>query len=469
MPRQLRPYGLALLTVIAAAAIRFSLVGVLGYRYGFTFFLIATFVSGRYIGLGPSVFALVLGTIPAIALHFIPPNQAFDPYFQIATTVYFVLGATIVFLCNSEHQVRGALRREIAERRAIETELRHSTQQLLLAIEAGQLGTWELDTRTNAVKWSIRMEEMHGYAPGTFGGTLTEAIANDHPEDREQILQDIARSPDAARRTYRVLLPDGRVRWIEGAGRTIRDESEQPTQMLGVCYDVTEKKEADIALRQALECLEEEQELLRHTIELQEQERQLVTFEIHDGLVQYATGALMQLEAMRAVEKSDAVAEQLDAVVELLQRTVAEGRRIINGIRTPVLDDWGVVAAVEHLIDEEDRAHVQVEFIKDAQLGRMAPNLEEAVYRITQEALTNIRKHSGTKKLRVELGRRGDRVHLEVRDWGVGFTPQNGPKGIHGLRGMTSRARLVGGKCMIDSAPGKGTQVVVDLPYLGRG
>jgi len=98
----------------------------------------------------------------------------------------------------------------------------------------------------------------------------------------------------------------------------------------------------------------------------------------------------------------------------------------------------------------------------------MEPRIEEAIYRITQEALTNIGKHSQSKSVRVELGRRGDRVHLEVRDWGVGFTPSNRSKGIHGLRGMTERARIVGGMCKIESSPGEGTRVVVDLPYLSK-
>jgi signal transduction histidine kinase len=127
-----------------------------------------------------------------------------------------------------------------------------------------------------------------------------------------------------------------------------------------------------------------------------------------------------------------------------------------------------VVAAVEQLIDEEERAHVQLEFVKDDGLGRMAPQIEEALYRITQEAMTNIRKHSQTTKTRVELGRRGDQVHLEVRDWGVGFRPTNGSKHTHGLKGMAERAKLVGGQCTVTSEPGQGTQVIVDLPYLGR-
>ena len=133
-----------------------------------------------------------------------------------------------------------------------------------------------------------------------------------------------------------------------------------------------------------------------------------------------------------------------------------------------MLDDWGVVAAVEHLIQEEDRAHVQIEFITDDLLERMEPKIEEAIYRITQEALTNISKHSQSKIVRVELGRRGDRVHLEVRDRGVGFTPSNMVKGTHGLKGMAERARIAGGTCKIESILGEGTRVVVDLPYVSR-
>ena len=163
----------------------------------------------------------------------------------------------------------------------------------------------------------------------------------------------------------------------------------------------------------------------------------------------------MQLESMRFQDTFKPAAESIDSLVGNLRRAVAEGRRIMNGIRTPVLDGLGVVAALEHLIHEEDRAHVRVEFIKDDAMERMDPRIEEAIYRITQEALTNIGKHSQSKSVRVELGRRGGRVHLEVRDWGVGFAPAKRSKGTYGLRGMTERARIVGGDCRIESTPGR--------------
>jgi PAS domain S-box-containing protein len=588
MRTQLQRYAFSLAAVGVAAMCRVALIPMLGYRYSYTFFLMATFFAGRYVGLGPSILTLLLGLVPAIGLHFIPPDQRFDAGFQVATALYVILGSVVIYLGRSEQRVREALEREIAEHKKTAEDLRDSRQQLLLALEAGQLGTWLLDLRTQGVKWSALMETMHGFSPGTFAGTLTDAISRNHPEDRALILQNVGTATDPLRLIYRVVRPDGRVRWIQAVGKILGDEHTERAQMLGVCSDITEQKEAELALRQAEErfrtlatqapvgifqanldgaflfanqqwcetmgaspeqalgecwqqflhpedrqqflqawqtaierrqpfvaesrfvhpqqgvrwvissatpildpggepagfvgtavditdrknaadSLEAEQELLRHTIEVQDHERQLIVYEIHDGLVQYATGALMQLESLRGDLPRSTFTEQVDSVTNILRRAVAEGRRLINGIRTPVLDDWGVLAAIEQLLEEEDRAHVQVEFVKDETLGRMERGIEEALYRITQEALTNIGKHSHSKHLRIELSRQADRVQLEVRDWGVGFVPANGAKRVHGLKGMSKRARMAGGRCTVESTPGQGTRILVDLPYLVRG
>jgi PAS domain S-box-containing protein len=239
------------------------------------------------------------------------------------------------------------------------------------------------------------------------------------------------------------------------------DHAGKCTAVGGISTDISDRKRASDALAA-------EQEVLQHTIQFQDHERQLVAYEIHDGLVQYATGALMQLEGIQHQVESEALAQQIGTVVGILRKTVEEGRRLISGLHATVLDDCGVVAAVQELIDDEERANMQVEFVKDEGLGRMARKSEESLYRITQEALTNFYKHSQSNKVRIELSRRGDRVHLEVRDWGVGFTPDTNAKGVHGLRGMTERAKIAGGQCTIENARGGGTQVVVDLPYLSR-
>jgi len=229
----------------------------------------------------------------------------------------------------------------------------------------------------------------------------------------------------------------------------------------GISTDITDRK-------QAQEALEAEQELMRHTIEIQDHDRQLIAYEIHDGLVQYVTGALMQLESLATRVAPGDAADSIEQISGILRRAVAEGRRLINGIRTPVLDDWGVVPAIQQLLDEEERAHVACEFSFDEHLERMPSEIEEALYRITQEALTNIHKHSHSPRIKIELRRDEDRVRLRITDWGIGFSVPKLSKGVHGLQGMSKRAKIAGGSCTIHSEPGEGTSVVVDLPYLPR-
>jgi PAS domain S-box-containing protein len=589
--RVLRDYGLALVFVTAVAGLRLALIPALGPRPSVGAFVLSVLLSGRYLGFGPSIFALLAGIVPGVGLQLLgAANDPTQPSIQATVVAYLILGGIVAFLCKSEHDARSELTRENDERRAIEAELRESQQRLLMALEAGRLGAWEIDLRTNEVKWSDLMAPMHGFAPGEFDGTFDTALSHTPPEDQERLREALAlavagQAPESM--TYRVRLPNGKTRWIEVAGKGFPAFPAAPVRVLGICKDVTEQLEAETALRQAeerfrtlavhapvviyqadregrctfvnqkwceiagekpedalgeswqkylhpddrqryleewresirldhpflsevrmvhassgvhwvmssatalrdasgdvtgyigtavditdrkraLESLESEQELLRHTIQLQDQERQLISYEIHDGLVQYVTGALMQLQALHDKVRDSELAREFEPVLTGLQKAVAEGRRVVNGIRTPVLDDWGIVAALEYLIEEEDRAHVQIEFIKPDDLGRMAPSVEEALFRIAQEAITNARKHSRTDKLRIELKRQGDRVRLEIRDWGVGFSPAVQSKGVHGIKSMCERARIAGGQCTIESAPGSGALVVVDLPYTPR-
>jgi signal transduction histidine kinase len=94
--------------------------------------------------------------------------------------------------------------------------------------------------------------------------------------------------------------------------------------------------------------------------------------------------------------------------------------------------------------------------------------LENAAYRIVQESLANACRHSKSNRVRVSLLQRGDRVRIEIRDWGAGFDPQTVQANRFGLEGIRQRARLLGGKCSIRSAPGKGTRITVELPVVER-
>jgi PAS domain S-box-containing protein len=123
--------------------------------------------------------------------------------------------------------------------------LRESEQRLRLALEAGQMGTWEWTVATNKVIWSPSLEAIHGLAPGTFEGTFAGYQKDIHPEDREQTLRAIAETLEHGSDhhiEYRIILPDGSLRWVEGRGKLVRDQAGAAARMIGVCMDITERK-----------------------------------------------------------------------------------------------------------------------------------------------------------------------------------------------------------------------------------
>ena len=121
-------------------------------------------------------------------------------------------------------------------------------------------------------------------------------------------------------------------------------------------------------------------------------------------------------------------------------------------MRPPVIDEIGLETALSHLVHEQRRrGGPQIKFDSDVQFRRLPPILENALYRIVQEALTNACKHSESKKVKVTMTQEGQDVRLEVRDWGVGFDPETHAPGHFGLEGIRQRVRLLGGRLTIKS------------------
>ncbi len=250
----------------------------------------------------------------------------------------------------------------------------------------------------------------------------------------------------------------------------------------GVGIDITERKLAEEALQAAHDELEQrvkertaelakEYRNVKHLLHASDNERQLIAYEIHDGLAQQLAGSLMQLQAFDHLKDKSPkkAAKAFDAAMTMLRQGHFETRRLIAGVRPPILDESGIVEAVAHLIHEVSRERgPKIDWHTGVDFDRLDPTLENAIYRIAQEALTNACKHSRSKRIWVSLSQRGDRLRIEVRDWGVGFDPKTVPKNHFGLEGIRQRARLLGGKCSIRSTAGKGARVIVELPVVPR-
>jgi two-component system NarL family sensor kinase len=222
----------------------------------------------------------------------------------------------------------------------------------------------------------------------------------------------------------------------------------------GISTDVTDLK---VAHQELLA----KQSLLRNLIEVQEDEKQFLCREFHDGLIQYAVGAKMSLEGYRR-KPIDVAA--VDAAIDNLRKGVEDGRRVIRGIRPAVLDDSGVEAALQDLVDQYADAQMHVHFRCDPEIGKLPDSVQTTVYRVVQEALNNARKYSGTDVVRIDLAQVDDEVRLEIRDFGCGFDVDAGRKKGFGLTGMTERVRLLGGDLTIDSEIEQGTRISARVP-----
>jgi signal transduction histidine kinase len=203
-------------------------------------------------------------------------------------------------------------------------------------------------------------------------------------------------------------------------------------------------------------------------LRLVERERSRIGLELHDGLTQDVAAARMRLESLLSSEKVPAgpVRASLSDVLDLLRRAEGEARRVILGLSSPTLDEVGLAGAISQLTADQPNGGPKIEVISGMPSARLDPRLENTVYRIVQEAVTNIRRHSRADRAEVRLNLLSDRFQIVVQDWGVGFDPARVEGQRFGLKGIRERARLLGGRAQVDSGPGKGTRIVVDLPLV---
>lgn len=222
-----------------------------------------------------------------------------------------------------------------------------------------------------------------------------------------------------------------------------------------------------ICRERAEQRMQAEQELLRKLLEIQERERQLIAHEIHDGFLQYALAAHMHLQAARkGIGDEDAERyPELGKASQALKLATSDARHLLSELRSVVLDRQGAVRAVGDLIAEFNlHAGLSVAYTNRTKFQRLDPMLENTIYRIVQEGLNNVKRHGQTTEAVVRLTQNGDWLQIEIRDHGRGFDPAQVSANCFGLIGIRERARLLGGRATIESAPGKGTLIDVHLP-----
>jgi signal transduction histidine kinase len=210
----------------------------------------------------------------------------------------------------------------------------------------------------------------------------------------------------------------------------------------------------------------------RQVVQAQEDERRRIARDLHDEIIQTLILVIRRLESL--VGRSSEVDQELVAAVELVRKTLQDVRRSVRDLRPPALDHLGLRAALGGLIDQlQHREGIDAALSVEGEARRLAPEIEVTLFRIAQEALNNVRRHAAASRATVRLAFGPDAVQMVIEDNGRGFAVSEGEQGLvgrdrWGLIGMQERARALGGRVTIQSEPGQGTLVVVDVPaHLG--
>lgn len=231
--------------------------------------------------------------------------------------------------------------------------------------------------------------------------------------------------------------------------------------------EIAERRLAEETVRKQHEEL---RALSARLADAEEQERRRIARELHDQVGQNLTAIGISLNILRAQLPPSGAAPlhaRIDDSLKLLEETTARVRELMIELRPPLLDDYGLAAAVEWYAKEFGvRANLVVEVTAPREQRRQDPAIEITLFRILQEALTNVAKHASASRVQVRLEDEGSLFRMTVRDDGRGFDPGVQVTAQHptwGLLNMAERARMIGGTCRVESAPGQGTQVVVEV------
>ena len=369
--------------------------------------------------------------------------------------------------------------RDITERKRTEEELRYHAY-LLKNLNDAVLAT---DEQLLITAWNKAAEKMYGWrADEVLGSHIWQVVPVEMTEDqREDALRELA---ETGRFRIDVITygKDGTPVWVEGITIALRGEQGEGeiTGYVNIRRDITERKRTEEELRRLNQELAERERdlhsLVRRIVAIQEEERRKVAYEVHDGFTQTAAASYRRLQTFAEHHRpeSEEDREDLEDAIALVGRTVEEARSVIANLRPTTLDDFGLATAIRMQIEELQTEGFEASYEDALGEERLSSTLEANLFRVAQEALSNVRKHAQTDRVCVAIGCHKGVVRLKVRDWGRGFRPSGvrgsaGPGETVGLSSMRDRVALLNGSLHIRSEPGIGTSVVAEIPLSAAG
>ncbi len=348
----------------------------------------------------------------------------------------------------------------VEERRQVERELRESEERFRLAAQAGKMFAYEWDVTTDVLVRSEQSAQILGIDEAT-PTTGQQILAKVHPDDRERLAAAVSKlSPEKPilEISYRMVRPNGPVLWVGRSSRAHFDEQRRMLRIVGMMADITERKFAEEALSS----------LSSRLIKAQEQERSRIARELHDDLGQRM--ALLQIGLEQFEHETAGLSSQarqhLQNVVEIASELSSDLHNLSHQLLPVKLDLQGLVAAMGSLCGEVSKQHgIRIKFVHHDVPCQIREDVSLCLFRIVQEALRNVVRHSGAVEAEVSLSGNGDGIDLCISDSGTGFNAESvRGKGGLGLISMGERLRLVAGHFSIESESSLGTRIRARIP-----
>jgi PAS domain S-box-containing protein len=362
--------------------------------------------------------------------------------------------------------------RDITEHKQAESNLKQSEFQFAEAQRLAHVGSFEWNLGNGAVTWSDELYRIFGLQPGKIKGA-GDALSSIHPDDRDFVWNTVGRAIEDKQPysiDYRVIRPDGEERVVHTLASIVSDENGTPIRVFGATQDVTELKRAEENLNATSVQL---RALSARLQSAREEEGTRIAREIHDELGSSLTRLKWDLEIMSKEELATQDQEHLEKsrrkiseMIAMVDETVDTVRRISAELRPSALDDLGLGAALRLQAHQfQDRTGIIVECDCAAESVKLIQQQSTAVFRICEEALTNVMRHSYATRVEVRLRMDQDDLVLTIRDNGTGITPTEMSDSLSlGLLGMRERAHLIGGEIEIKGIEDEGTVVTARVP-----
>jgi two-component system sensor histidine kinase UhpB len=359
-----------------------------------------------------------------------------------------------------------ALIADLTERKQAKQALQESRAQLSLASQVAGIGTWDWNIAANETVYSPEWGPLYGLPSGA-ALRPEEWRAAIHPDDRKRVQNELKLALDGGKpyiTEFRVVWPDGTVHWLIGKGEILRDPAGRSVRMLGANMDITERRSREEELRASEAQL---QALTASLFTAQEDERKRLARELHDDFNQrmaMLANDVVTLEKELPPDSARRLRAQLKSLRAKVDTLSDDLRGVAYRLQPPALEHFGLVAALETLCSEFSKNYrIKLKFLHRRIVPTLRGEVALSLYRVVQESLNNVAKHSAATEVIVSLERTKHRIRLSISDNGQGYESALQASGL-GLVSIRERIRVVGGAVRIDPGLGSGTRVEVEVP-----